>query len=82
MSKTTCVSSIEFVAASKSRMMDESQPPAVMLLLMTQGEYPSRLDLFRFVLGLIGVYLFVELVGEVNWFGILLVPFNPIKQSR
>lgn len=47
--------------------------PAVMLLLMIQGEFPSRLDLFRFVLGLIGVYLFVELVGEVSWFGILLI---------
>ena len=46
--------------------------PAVMLLLISRGEYPSRLDLFRFVIALIGIYLFINLVGELNWVGVVV----------
>ena len=46
--------------------------PAVMLLLMIRGEYPSRLDLFRFVMALIGIYLFVNLMGQLNGVGLLI----------
>lgn len=46
--------------------------PAVMLLLMIQGQYPSRLNLIRFVIALIGIYLFVNLVGELNGVGLVV----------
>ena len=46
--------------------------PAVMLLLMIRGEFPSRLDLFRLVMALIGIYLFVNLVGELNGIGVVV----------
>ncbi|MGB0384869.1 MAG: DMT family transporter [Ardenticatenaceae bacterium] len=46
--------------------------PAVMLLLMIRGQFPSRLNLIRFVIALIGIYLFVELVGELKWVGVVL----------
>ncbi|MGB0384870.1 MAG: DMT family transporter [Ardenticatenaceae bacterium] len=52
--------------------------PAVMLLLMIRGEYPSRLDLFRFVVALIGIYLFVNVVvGELSWIGLVLAIITP-----
>lgn len=52
--------------------------PAVMLLLMIRGEYPIRLELFRFVMALIGIYLFVNfVVGELNWIGLLLAAITP-----
>ncbi|MEM7537158.1 MAG: DMT family transporter [Chloroflexota bacterium] len=44
----------------------------VILLLMMQGEQPSRLDLIRFLIGSVGVYLFVGVLGELHWLGILL----------
>ena len=46
--------------------------PAVMLLLMMRGEYPSRLDLLRFLIALGGIYLFVGLAGELNGVGLLI----------
>ena len=47
--------------------------PAVMLLLMIRGEFPSRLDLVRLVIALIGIYLFVGLTGNVSWTGLLFM---------
>ncbi len=51
--------------------------PATMLLLILRGDYPSRLDLFRLVIALIGIYLFIELVGSVSWTGLLLAVVAP-----
>ena len=52
--------------------------PAVMLLLMIRGEYSSRLELFRFAVALIGIYLFVNFaVGELNWIGLMLATITP-----
>lgn len=51
--------------------------PAVMLLLMIRGEFPSRIDLFRFVMALIGIYLFIELIGQVSWTGLALAVVAP-----
>lgn len=44
--------------------------PIVILLSMIQGEHPSRLDLFRFLLALLGLYLFIGPLGNLNWMGI------------
>ncbi len=44
--------------------------PAVMLLLMIRGERPNRLDFFRFLMALLGMYLFMALLGQVNVTGI------------
>ncbi len=46
--------------------------PAVILLLMVQGEFPTRLDLFRFLTALLGIYLFIGFLGNVNLTGVLL----------
>ena len=51
--------------------------PATMLLLILRGDYPSRLDLFRLVIALIGIYLFIELVGTVSPTGLLLAVVAP-----
>ncbi len=47
--------------------------PAVMLLLMIRGEFPSRLDLLRFAIALMGIYLFVGLTGNISWIGVMFM---------
>ncbi|WP_089721630.1 DMT family transporter [Candidatus Entotheonella palauensis] len=47
--------------------------PAVMLILMIRGEHPSWLDGFRFLLALLGIYLFIALQGQVSLTGIALI---------
>ena len=44
-----------------------------MLLLMIRGERPSQLDLARFLVALLGIYLFIGVLGQVNLTGIGLV---------
>ena len=44
---------------------------------MIRGELPSRLDLFRFVVALSGIYLVVALVGELSWTGLVLAIVAP-----
>ena len=44
--------------------------PVVMLILMIRGERPSQVDLSRFLIALIGLYLFIGFLGQVNLMGI------------
>ncbi len=69
---------VTYIEISVAIVIFSTFPMMALLLLALKGERITRLHLIRFGLALLGVYLLVGFVGQLNWFGVGLVILTAI----